>query len=358
MATREQIEANQTNAKKSTGPKVTERTRFNGLTHGLRSEQVVLPGESRDEFEAERQAWFDDWKPMSHTRAVLVERAVVATWKLRRATRAEQARLYETGADAAHEFDLSLKERVEVSAHMLTYEPGTALARLKFEGAGIDRLIALWEGLAAASAVDSGWTSRKDHHDRLLALLGHKAGSEPQDLEIARTSLALLAAHDPAAAASLRACCAERIAELRVERIGFWDPAVLRRRAIDLACASTNKEAQLLHRYEKEHEKSLNAAIRNLLALEKSGADLPDPPEPESEPATSLEAPSQAVEAAPAESGKSVATHNPTNGCGELASVGAAAPRGGRPGRSSGPPGRPGRPIGADPGPKKVPNRS
>ena len=318
------------------------------MTHGLRSEQVRLPGESHEELEAERQFWFDDWKPLSHTRAVLVERAFVASWKLRRATRAEQARLYETGADAAHEFDLSLKERVEVGAHMLTYEPGSALARLKFDGAGIDRLIALWEGLA--DAAEGGWTSRKDHHDRLLALLGHKAGSEPQDLEIGRTSLALLNAADPAAAASLRAFCLERIAELRVERLGFWDPAVLRRRAIDLACASTNKEAQLLHRYEREHEKSLHAAIRGLLALENSGADLPEPPAAEPEAVAGPEAP-----------GKSDSTSETSSTCGKLASVGKAAPAAGRParpGRSTGSPGRPGRPIGADPGPRKVPNRS
>ena len=39
MATREQIEANRKNAQKSTGPRDTDRTRFNGLKHGLRAEQ-------------------------------------------------------------------------------------------------------------------------------------------------------------------------------------------------------------------------------------------------------------------------------------------------------------------------------
>ena len=87
MATREQIEANRRNARLSTGPKDTSRTRFNGLKHGLRSEQGVLPGESRDEFDAERDGWFGDWRPMTHTRAVLVERAAVASWRLRRAVR-------------------------------------------------------------------------------------------------------------------------------------------------------------------------------------------------------------------------------------------------------------------------------
>src|SRR6201990_1459834 len=98
MATPEQIRANRANAKKSTGPKDTERTRFNGLKHGLRAEQVVIPGESREEFEAEIAGWFDDWRPRPRARAALVERAAVATWKLRRAVRVEGAKLYNLGA--------------------------------------------------------------------------------------------------------------------------------------------------------------------------------------------------------------------------------------------------------------------
>ena len=228
MATRAQIEANRKNAQKSTGPRRTDRTRFNGLKHGLRAEQVVLPGENPADFESEKRAWFDDWKPQSHTRAVLVERAAVATWKLRRATRTEAARLHDAGADAAHEFDLSQKERVGVSLSLLPREPGYALARLTCEPAGLDALIGLWDGLAAA-AVPGGWHSREDHHDRLLSLLGHPAGSDPEGLEVARTSLRLLSGDDPADAAGLRAYCLERAAELRRERSGFWDPAVVRR---------------------------------------------------------------------------------------------------------------------------------
>ena len=55
MATREQIAANRKNAKKSTGPKSEagkDRARFNGLRHGLRAEEVVLPSEDTAEFQA------------------------------------------------------------------------------------------------------------------------------------------------------------------------------------------------------------------------------------------------------------------------------------------------------------------
>ena len=225
---------------------------------------------------------------------------------------------------------------------MLVREPGSALARLRFDAAGLDHLIGLWENLA--DAAESGWTSRSDHHDRLLGLLGHPAGSDPQGLEVARTSLALLAAADPDAAATLRAFCLGQAAEIRRERSGFWDPSVLRRRSIDLACAPTSKEAQLLHRYERAHEESLRAAIRLLLTLERSGADLPEPPE------AAPEAEAEAV-AAPAAPDDPDANPGSQATCAELASVGAAGPSGSRAGGSAGLLGRHDGPIGADPGP-------
>jgi len=83
MTSTARVEANQKNAQKSTGPRTLagkERSRMNGLKHGLRAEQVVLPGESKEEFDAELKAFFDDWKPRSHTRAVLVERAWNDYW--------------------------------------------------------------------------------------------------------------------------------------------------------------------------------------------------------------------------------------------------------------------------------------
>ncbi len=368
MATAEQIAANRRNAQKSTGPRSKpgkDVTRFNGLTHGLRAVHVIIPGEDPAEFQAHRDAMFGDWKPLSHTRALLVERAVVASWKLRRATHAEAVRLYEPAADAAHEFDMAQRERVEGGLNLLRYEPGTALARLRCDPVGIDRLIALWEGLAEAVAEPSGWTSRADHHDRLLNLLGHTAGSAPEGLEAARASLALLAADDPAAtaeaAATLRATCAERIAELRRERSGFWDPAVLRKRTIDAAAAPLSREAQLMHRYEVAHEKSLYAAIRGLLTLEKSGADLPDP-EPEAPPAEAAAPPAapEAVAAALAGPGapeESGTTNDTEKTSGKLASVGAAPSPGVRSGTSATP--RPPRrdPSGPDPDPGSAPDR-
>ncbi|HEY2158138.1 MAG TPA: hypothetical protein VGH33_21090, partial [Isosphaeraceae bacterium] len=92
MRSEKQRQASRTNGSKSKGPITPEgknTSKFNGLKHGLRAEHVILPGEDPAAFEAERQAWIDDWKPPSHTRAVLVERAAVASWRLRRSVKAE-----------------------------------------------------------------------------------------------------------------------------------------------------------------------------------------------------------------------------------------------------------------------------
>src|SRR5206468_11801465 len=110
MASREQIEANRKNAQNSTGPRDTDRTRFNGVKHGLRAEQHVLPGEDPDAFRAEVDAWFDDWRPGSHTRAVLT---ALASWRLQRAAASESSHRAGLAEDAGRAFDLEAAGRVD-----------------------------------------------------------------------------------------------------------------------------------------------------------------------------------------------------------------------------------------------------
>ena len=288
MRTEAQREASRINGSKSKGPTSPGGkavSRFNGLKHGLTAEQIVLPGEDPAAFEARRREWFDDFRPTSHAAAVLCDRAAIASWRLDRAVRVGHAHLYDAAADAAHEFDTDCETVVEVALHILPREPVEAVARLHTHVVGVIRLIGLWEELA--DAVETGWTSRADHHERLLNLLGHVAGPVADATEAGRASLALLRGPDPAAAAAVRAVCAGRLAELREERSRYWDPDDYRRHLIDRAIAPTTKEAQLLHRYEMEHEKSLRWALRQLTALEKSGVgrgDVEEAAEPAAEP--------------------------------------------------------------------------
>src|SRR5690242_1783914 len=77
------------NGAKSRGPVDTSRTRHNALKHGLCAKLVVLPGEDPAAFAADRDAYSDDWRPPSRTRAALVDRLAACAWRLTRAVHAE-----------------------------------------------------------------------------------------------------------------------------------------------------------------------------------------------------------------------------------------------------------------------------
>jgi hypothetical protein len=59
-----------------------------------------------------------------------------------------------------------------------------------------------------------------------------------------------------------------------LRRAEVGDPDVLRRQAADAAIDTTSLEMHLRHRYEMAHDNSLRATVNQLMALEKSGADL------------------------------------------------------------------------------------
>jgi hypothetical protein len=92
MASEKQLLANQENALKSHGP-VTEAgksaVRLNALKHGLRARQLVLPGESQEEFDQLSQDLESEWQPQTPTEHICLENMVAAQWKLIRAEKQE-----------------------------------------------------------------------------------------------------------------------------------------------------------------------------------------------------------------------------------------------------------------------------
>jgi hypothetical protein len=328
MATPKQIAANQRNAQKSTGPKSRpgkDKTRFNGLKHGLRAEQVVLPGESDAEFQAERQAWFDDWRPQSHTRAVLVERAAVASWRLRRSVRVESARISTIALEAGREFDRTDAEMIERAMADMEHNPEDANDLLLSDPAGIDHLLAIVARLDTDLAELGRWTTLDDHYHPLMALLRYPAGTTPDEVEdehdqvVANDALGLLIFHDPKVgeladgpmsraqarrtAARLREDLASIRQDLEAAAARFIGNETLRARAVEAACRDVSKAGVLHHRYEMAHDRSLRATIGQLMALGKSGADLGvESEEVEVEVVTpASQAPTTAVASAPEE---------------------------------------------------------
>ncbi len=301
MRSEKQRQASRTNGAKSRGPTSPEGkavSKFNGLKHGLRAEHVVLPGEDPLAFEAERQGWIQDWKPISHTRAILVERAAVASWRLRRAVKAEAAFLAERADNAGYAFELERFNRAERALARADVDAVATVMLLGLDAHGLERLIASCTELAKALEAGPKAWDRPEYHVRLMLLLGRRADENPDYLgDVPRASSRLLAANnadyaahpglgydvvvhplpeserEPAAEA-LRRAVAGLLEGLREKRSKVDEPADLRARAVAAAYADGTEEGKLRHRYEMALDRSLRATIGQLIVLERSGADL------------------------------------------------------------------------------------
>ena len=92
MTSDKKAEANRRNALKSTGPRTPEgkaAVRLNALRHGLRSEEILLPGEDEQalrELDAYVRA---ELQPVGELENLLIGRVVAAYWRLRRLGRVE-----------------------------------------------------------------------------------------------------------------------------------------------------------------------------------------------------------------------------------------------------------------------------
>lgn len=87
MISDKQLEANRRNALKSTGPKTEEGKSIsskNALTHGLRAQQIVIEGESQEEFDDFCELLIDHLSPDGPLEMLLVDRIAASSWRLRR----------------------------------------------------------------------------------------------------------------------------------------------------------------------------------------------------------------------------------------------------------------------------------
>jgi hypothetical protein len=94
MVTAAQVQANRLNAQKSTGPRTPagkEKASQNALKHGLLAREAVIQGEDLEEFELYRQWMLEELAPAGPVEALLAERVVGLSWRLRRAERLQNA---------------------------------------------------------------------------------------------------------------------------------------------------------------------------------------------------------------------------------------------------------------------------
>ena len=87
MASEKQLEANRTNAQKSTGPRTNAgkaNSRLNSRKHGLTAKTLVIVGENADDFDQLQAELMNEHDPQSALECELVERLAGVLWRLRR----------------------------------------------------------------------------------------------------------------------------------------------------------------------------------------------------------------------------------------------------------------------------------
>ena len=132
MVSEKKLAANRLNAQKSTGPKTDEgkaKSARNATTHGLFCRDVVVQGEDDDEFAHFRDKFRKSLKPRDTIEDAVVDRIVIAQWKLRRIYAAEKElfeRKQRLSDYSAEEFD-----RLSRYEQRLSFEIHRCLRELK-----------------------------------------------------------------------------------------------------------------------------------------------------------------------------------------------------------------------------------
>jgi hypothetical protein len=110
MTSDKQIQANRRNALNSTGPKTSEgkdAVRLNATKHGLRSQEVLLPGEDAKALKELDENLRAELQPVGELENLLVDGIIAAHWRLRRLRRVVAGifawQLYEELAERAQQ---------------------------------------------------------------------------------------------------------------------------------------------------------------------------------------------------------------------------------------------------------------
>jgi hypothetical protein len=113
---------------------------MNALKHGLTAEQIVLPNEDPEEYDALCQQWLDDYPDADAAQLALIEIAVRNTWKLRRADDHERAMSAHRMRHAADAFDCQERVRAEEIGRRLLHDPINRCAIVQKDDRTLDML--------------------------------------------------------------------------------------------------------------------------------------------------------------------------------------------------------------------------
>jgi hypothetical protein len=145
------LAANRANSLKSTGPRTPEgkeASRLNGLTHGLRAELAIIPGEDPEALRRRLDVWTDELGAETESERYLVEAAVNASWRMDRCRAAEAAALTRQVLKAGDQLDQAQAGEVEQLVARLEQEPAEVVRRLRQSSTGCLWLLGRWGELA------------------------------------------------------------------------------------------------------------------------------------------------------------------------------------------------------------------
>jgi hypothetical protein len=307
MSSERQRQANQQNARKSTGPKTNEgkqNSRRNALKHGLSGSGTVLTRSDDRIYRKTLNAWREHLQPIDVLEDCLVARAALAKVRLRRCLKKDLADLSRRKRRATKRWDVRQEKAVDLHAELFETDPEKAVAELESNSAGCDWLIDRWRELAAALEAPGFWDATQARV--AIQMLGKDPETTPMDdSSISRVRLAILAISpklDPDAAdaffeestshldpnariealsrrlpdpdtgrAMLGDIIEQETARLEPMSQQLWDDqdAPERQEAEDISLVDTSPEGARALRYESAIEMSLHRNVNQLIRLRK-----------------------------------------------------------------------------------------
>jgi hypothetical protein len=143
------------------------------MTHGHTAKVLTLPDENPDLVKVQASAWRDTCQPEGHDEETLVDHLAVATVRLERLTKAEDAVIDDQVRRAEVDWDYTQEILAVKASWLLRDYPAKALVELKSFGAGVSWLLAGWIELAETFHASDSWSDLESIH-QALRFLGHK----------------------------------------------------------------------------------------------------------------------------------------------------------------------------------------
>ena len=287
-ASEARILANRENARRSTGPKWPEgkeRSRRNGLKHGMAGRGVVVPEGESAEVERRESDLKTEMGPRSTIGAILIRQMATLSVRMERGARQEMASVASRALRASEEYDEARIEAAEQILAGLADDPRGAFRRLRKSPEGVDLLIEGWRKLRAELTRPAG--SRWDLSS--VGKAANLAGFPVEDERAGRLSALTRAtwgsferltdrdgagldrdARKAWAFAELVRCVDGQIAELQAHRESLDFGAIERDRAGagDRSLFDPSREASLARRYESEARRGFFKALKEFREVE------------------------------------------------------------------------------------------